>query len=107
FVWVFVAGGWAMGRQVGGRRATGIVLGGIGAGLAVPSLVIGLVGFETAITAWNDQMGLLPGGLSRILGITVHLGIPQSTPWVLCAVGAALFVIGAALSWKWRRPATL
>lgn len=103
FVWVFVAGGWAMGRQVGGRRATGIVLGGVGAGLALPSLCIALVGFETAITAWNDQMGLLPGGLSRILGITVHLGIPPSTPWVLCGVGAVLLVVGVLLSWKWRR----
>ena len=36
-------------------------------------------GWRRALTVWNDQMALLPWGLSRILGITVYLGIPPSS----------------------------
>lgn len=103
FVWVFVAAAWAISVQIGARRATGAVLGAVGAGLALPSLAIAVVGFERALTAWNDQVGLLPWGLSRILGITTHLGIPDETPWVLCGAGAVLFVVGALLSRRRRR----
>ena len=39
-------------------------------------------------------MALLPLGLSRILGITVHLGIPTSIPSYLMVVAAVLGVIG-------------
>ena len=35
-------------------------------------------------------MGLLPWGLSRILGITVYLEIPLDTPWFAAAFGAVL-----------------
>ena len=67
FVWLFVAAGWALSSQFGARRATGIVLAGVGAGLAIPAIVVGLVGLESALTLWNDEMGLLPWGLARIL----------------------------------------
>ena len=53
-----------------------------------------LVGLERALTAWNDQVGLLPWGLSRILGITVYLGIPADTAWWAAGFGAVL--LGAA-----------
>ncbi len=78
FVWLFVAAGWALAAQIGGRRATGTVLAGVGAGLAVPAAVVALIGLETALTVWNDEMGLLPWGLARILGITVYLDIPDA-----------------------------
>ncbi len=58
---------------------------------------IGLTGLESALTTWNDQLALLPWGLSRILGITVYLGIPTVLPWAVAAVGAALLVTGVAL----------
>lgn len=103
FVWVFVAGGWAVAAQVGARRATGYVLAGVGAGLAVPALVVGAIGLETALSAWNDEMGLLPWGLARILGITTYLEIPAETPWVAAAVGAVLLGIGVLLALPWRR----
>ncbi|WP_127476915.1 hypothetical protein [Microbacterium sulfonylureivorans] len=103
FVWVFVAAGWALSIQVRARRATGYVLAAIGAGLAVPSLVIGLIGLERALTLWNDEMGLLPWGLARILGITTYLEIPPETPWIAAAFGGVLFVIGLLLAVPWRR----
>ncbi|MFC7485106.1 hypothetical protein ACFQX7_40615 [Luedemannella flava] len=37
--------------------------------------MVATIGLERALTVWNDQLALLPWGLSRILGITVHLGI--------------------------------
>lgn len=97
FLWLFVAVGWALAGRIGARRATGAVLAAIGAGLAVPAAVVAMVGLERALTAWNDQMGLLPWGLSRILGITVYLDIPASTAWVAAGVGALLALVGLGL----------
>ena len=42
-------------------------------------------------------MALLPLGLSRILGITVHLGIPTEIPVYLVAAGAVLALVGLVL----------
>ena len=61
------------------------------------------VGLEAALTTFNDQMALLPMGLSRILGLTVHLGIPTEIPMYLLAVGAILACLGALLG-ALRRP---
>jgi hypothetical protein len=47
---------------------------------------------------WNDQLALLPWGLSRILGITVYLGIPASLPGYAAGAGATLAVVGLLLS---------
>ena len=69
----------------------------VGAGLAVPAAVVGAVGLEQALTAWNDQMGLLPWGLSRILGITVYLGIPPDTAWWAAGLGLAVAASGLLL----------
>jgi hypothetical protein len=98
FIWVLVAAGWALGGALGGRRATGFVLAGAGAVLALLGTFIGLIGAEVALTVWNDQLGLLPWGLSRILGITVYLEIPLDTPWFAAAFGVVLLVIGGALA---------
>ena len=103
FVWLFVAAGWALSSQFGARRATGIVLAGVGAGLAIPAIVVGLVGLESALTLWNDEMGLLPWGLARILGITTYLDIPPDTPWFAAGFGAVVALIGVFLALTWRR----
>jgi hypothetical protein len=103
FVWVFVAAGWALAAQVRARRATGYVLAAAGAGLLVPAVVVGFVGLETALSRWNDEMGLLPWGLARILGITTYLEIPDATPWAAAASGGALLIVGLLLAVPWRR----
>jgi hypothetical protein len=105
FVWVFVAAGWALSVQLGVRRATGAVLAAIGAALAIPAAVVGAIGLETALSLWNDEMGLLPWGLARILGITTYLEIPPETPWFAAAFGAVLFAAGLLLALPWRRRA--
>ncbi|MGC5222469.1 hypothetical protein ACPW96_07675 [Micromonospora sp. DT81.3] len=103
FVWAFVAGAWALAAQLGRRRATGVVLAAVGLGLAIPAALVALVGLENALTVWNDQMGLLPWGLSRILGITVYLDIPLDTAWIAAGVGAVIAVIGVLLAIPGRR----
>ncbi|HWI31735.1 MAG TPA: hypothetical protein VNT50_09590 [Microbacterium sp.] len=103
FVWAFVAGAWALVAQFGRRRSTGIILAGVGFGLAVPALVVALVGLEQALTAWNDQIGLLPWGLSRILGITVYLDIPPDAAWWAAGLGALIAVAGVLLALPGRR----
>ena len=103
FLWLLVAAGWALSVTAGRRRAAGTVLAAVGAGLVVPASVVGLVGLERALTAWNDQVGLLPWGLSRILGITVYLGIPGDTAWWVAGFGAVLLLAGLALALPGRR----
>jgi hypothetical protein len=76
-------------------------LGRVLVGVAVPMVALGALmmwsGLESALTTFNDQMALLPLGLSRILGITVHLGIPTEIPLYLVIAGAGLAVIGFLL----------
>jgi hypothetical protein len=103
FIWVIVAAGWALGGQIGGRRATGATLASTGAVLTVLGTLIGLAGLETALTIWNDQMALLPWGLSRILGLTVYLEIPADTPWFAAVFGLVLLVVGVLLALPGRK----
>jgi hypothetical protein len=98
FLWTFVAAGWALAARLGARRATGVVLAAVGAGLAVPAAIIGVIGLEQALTVWNDQLGLLPWGLARILGITTYLEIPDATAWWAAAFGAVLLAVGLLLA---------
>lgn len=104
FLWMFVAAAWTLVGKTGMRRAAGVVLAAAGAGLAIPAAVIGAVGLEQALTVWNDQLGLLPWGLARILGITTYLEIPADTAWWAAAVGAALALAGVLLLVRRRKP---
>jgi hypothetical protein len=96
FLWTFVAAGWALAARLGGRRATGVVLASVGAGLAVPAAIVAIIGLEQALTVWNDQLGLLPWGLTRILGIDLEL--PDAAAWWVAAAGAALLAVGLLLA---------
>ena len=69
--------GWALAAQVGRRRATGIVLAGVGAGLAVPApRRRARRARDGAHASGTTRWGCCPWGLARILGITVYLDIP-------------------------------
>ncbi len=56
--------------------------------------IIALIGFEKTLTVLNDELMLLPGGLSRILGITTHLEIPTDIPTVIFYLGLFLVLLG-------------
>lgn len=99
FLWLFFVT-YAVLRASYGRtrpRALGIVL----VGVAAPMLALGGLmaasGLEAALTTFNNQMALLPMGLSRILGLTVHLGIPTEIPMYVLVLGGLLAAAGLLL----------
>ncbi|MES2139342.1 MAG: hypothetical protein V4511_06515 [Bacteroidota bacterium] len=65
--------------------------------LITGAAIILCVGFEKTLTVFNDEMLILPGGLSRILGITTHLNIPIQLPVWVMYTGIALSLIGFVL----------
>ena len=107
FLWLFWVTYVVMRTAYGcGRlRATGRVL----VAVALPMIALGALmfwsGLESALTAFNDQMALLPLGLSRILGLTVHLGIPTEIPLYLVVFGVVLALIGLVFGAGRRTPA--
>jgi hypothetical protein len=105
FCWLFVAsfGVLRAGYRLRRRRAVGTVLLAAGTPLAVLGALVAAIGLETVATWWNDQLNLLPWGLSRILGLTVYLGIPAALPTAVAAAGAALGVAGGLLLVRRRR----
>jgi hypothetical protein len=106
FCWLFVVAAMVLRRAYGlpARRAVGATALAVGVTLALLAGLVAAVGLERALTIWNDQMALLPWGLSRILGITVHLGIPPSLPAVAAVAGLGVALAGALLSVRRRLP---
>jgi hypothetical protein len=88
------------------RRAVGRVLLELGTPVVALGALVSVLGPERALIIWNDQMALLPWGLSRILGITTYLGIPTVLPEAAMALGAILLVAGVVLSIGSRRART-
>ncbi|WP_145978713.1 hypothetical protein [Granulicoccus phenolivorans] len=80
------------------RQGIGAILGGFGLPVALVGALLAAVGLERGLTTLNDEMAILPLGLSRILGLTVHLGIPSALPTWLVGTGAGLLILGAALA---------
>ncbi|MBD5786647.1 hypothetical protein IF650_10690 [Cellulosimicrobium terreum] len=100
FCWVGAAAWFALrSLGVGILGSTGRLLLAVAAPLVVGGLAVAGAGLETTLTAWNDQMMVLPWGLSRILGLTVHLGVPGSLPSVAAVAGACLGALGAVAWW--------
>ncbi|MCT2581525.1 hypothetical protein [Actinophytocola gossypii] len=100
FLAVFVVAYLALRRRVGRVGAVGRVLVAVGVPMVALGGLVAVLGLERAMTLWNDQLALLPWGLSRILGITVHLEIPASLPVVVAAAGGVAIVVGVVLFGK-------
>ncbi|MGD2077582.1 MAG: hypothetical protein PVH18_04335 [Chloroflexota bacterium] len=81
-----------------GLAAVGSLLLALGSPLVVLGLFIMPFGLEQALTTINDQMAVLPLGLSRILGITTYLEIPTALPQYLVALGLLLAAGGLLLA---------
>ena len=69
-----------------------------GAQLTLLGVVSHLATLEKSLTAVNDELAVLPGGLSRILGITTHLNIPIDIPVYL--IGAGIFLTGTGFLFR-------
>lgn len=91
FGWVPVAAYLAL-RSLGARPGAAPVLAAAGTPVALLGATVWAVGLETSLSAWNDQMALLPWGMHRILGIAVFLDLPPWLPQLVTAAGAALLV---------------
>jgi hypothetical protein len=100
FLGVFVVAYRALRTGMGRRAATGRVLIAAGTPLLALGGLVAVLGLERALTMWNDQLALLPWGLSRILGITVYLEIPAVLPTAAAAAGAALVLTGAVIRFR-------
>ena len=105
FCWLFVVVALVLRRAygLGTTRSLGATLVAGGTALAIVAGGVAAIGLEKALTLWNDQMALLPWGLSRILGITVYLGIPPSSATVLAVVGLVVAAVGTGLVLLGRR----
>jgi hypothetical protein len=79
------------------RGAVAVALGAAGSALLWLGGLATVLGQERLLTVLNDEMQVVPGGLSRILGITVHLGVPPQLPLAGLVVGALLWVLAVVL----------
>ena len=52
-----------------------------------------IFGLERSLTALNNEMLVLPAGLSKIMGITTHLGIPLQLPFWMFSFAAGLITL--------------
>jgi hypothetical protein len=80
-------------RKDNGFQAFGKVLLVQGIMYLVGGACVYFTGLENMLTYLNDELLVLPGGLSRIMGITTHLDIPLELPlWVIYAGGICVFM---------------
>lgn len=96
--WVLAAAAWSLRATLSRRRAAGVAVAAAGAAVLLPAVAVALVGLETSLSAWNDQLALLPWGLHRILGLTVYLGVPADAAYWAVGAGVALVLLGGASS---------
>lgn len=76
-------------RKWGKRNLAGslsLVLIALGIQFLALGTVLHFIGLERSLTVLNNELLVLPAGLSKIMGITTHLGIPAAIPgWVMAA----------------------
>jgi hypothetical protein len=82
----------------------GNLMAALGVMLVINGLLGSLIGLDPALASVNNEMAVLPLALSKILGITTHLGIPPDLPFYAAGFGAVLVIIAAALSASRRAP---
>ncbi|MFJ6653960.1 hypothetical protein ACIQLJ_14310 [Microbacterium sp. NPDC091313] len=98
FAWTFVAGGWALGTQLGGRRAVGVVLASAGAALAVPAITAAMAGTAAALAGWNGYLALVPWRVTNLLGLPASDDPTVVVTWVVAGIGIALLLLGVLMA---------
>lgn len=92
--WIYLRLWLEFKRKHNGFQAFGKVLCVQGIMYLVGGASVYFIGLENMLTFLNDELLILPAGLSRIMGITTHLDIPLELPlWVLQS-GFICFGIG-------------
>jgi MFS family permease len=92
-------------RKWGHRNTAGsfaLVFMALGIQLLIGGALLLFFGLEKSLTTLNDELLVLPGGLSRIMGITTHLGIPVELPeWILYT--ASVIIVGSFVLFLFNR----
>jgi len=65
----------------------------LGFQLLLAGLALWIFGLEYSLTALNNEMLVIPAGLSKIMGITTHLGIPLQLPLWMVSFSAGLILV--------------
>jgi hypothetical protein len=72
--------------------------------LAIPAIqflllggVMALVGLDPFLRGINNELLVLPAGLSKILGISTHLGIPDNLPALFLYIGGGALVVSVVV----------
>lgn len=79
------------------RAAFGQVLVTIGTPVTAVASLLWVVGLETFATSLNNELVVMPLAMSKTLGITTHMGIPQDLPAKMFQAGLYAVLVGAAI----------
>ncbi|NUM36224.1 MAG: hypothetical protein HUU50_16910 [Candidatus Brocadiae bacterium] len=69
----------------------------IGSIVCACGMVFCYIGMEKTLSVLNDELLLVPGITSRVLGITTHLNMPENMPYFILISGSVLFIVGTIL----------
>ena len=89
---VYIIAGRKWGNRGGaGSFATVFLV--MGLQLLLAGWMLHIFGLEHSLTILNNELLVLPGGLSKIMGITTHLDIPLDLPrWMMLASSAMVLL---------------
>ena len=93
-IYVILVGKWS---RRNGAGSLAVVLTALGTQLLAAGAMLYFAGMEKSVTLLNNELLILPGGLSKIMGITTHLGIPAQFPDWLMATALALSLLSLIL----------
>lgn len=65
----------------------------LGFQLLLAGAALWIFGLERSLTDLNNEMLVIPAGLSKIMGITTHLGIPLQLPFWTVSFAAGLILV--------------
>ncbi len=99
-IYLILSRQWSRRNRLGSAAMCLLVL---GIQLLILGAAIQLYGLENSLTRLNDDLLVLPGGLSRIMGITIHLGIPEALPLWIIYFSLSLVVVSLIVFWFNRR----
>jgi hypothetical protein len=89
-VYIIAGKKWGHRRGAGSFAAVFLVM---GLQLLLAGAMLQFFGLEHSLTVLNNELLVLPGGLSKIMGITTHLGIPLDLPrWIILAASAMVLI---------------
>jgi hypothetical protein len=87
----------------GSSAAAALVTVLLGIQLLIAGAALWVFGLEHSLTALNNQMLVIPTGLSKIMGITTHLGIPLQLPIWMMSFSAGLILASFLLHYVAKR----